>query len=199
MNDHGQSGGDPGHKVPKFLGTAALVTANCLFAVCVSAAFVIDGPWVSTVIIGGCLVAVWWYLCLRAANQANKSKDTKIESLRAQLMESEDRVGRSHRNSFADSVGAMFDYLQTDSQEDDHDPKGEILVGHVLETLAKLMGGQYPRTCMYAPVFIEADGDPELSSQADLERLVGRPYSLDYVDHRGRTSDQPRGRRFSLH
>lgn len=192
MNDHRQSGGGPGHKVPKLLGTAALVSANCLFAICVSAAFVIDGPWSSPVIIGGCLVAVWWYLCLRAANQADKGKDTKIKHLRAQLEESENRVGYDHRNRFADAVGAMFDHLQKESQEDNHAPKGEALVGHVLETLAKMMGGQLPRACMYAPVFIEEDGDPELTSQANLERTVGRPDCLEYVDHRGRTSDQPR-------
>lgn len=192
MNDQPQADGVSERTVPKLLGSAALVSANCLFAFCVSAVFVIGWPWRSVFIIGGALFAIWWYLCLRASHNADQAKDTKISSLREQLGESENRVGYDHRNRFADAVGAMFDHLQKESQEDNHDQKGEALVGHVLETLAKLMGGQLPRACMYAPVFIEEDGDPELSSQANLDRAIGRPDSLEYVDHRGRTSDQPR-------
>lgn len=194
MNNQAPSGGESKHKVPKLLGTAALVLANCIFAICVSAVFVIDGPWRLVIIIVGCLVAIWWYLCLRAARKADKDKDAAIKGLRLQLHESEDRVGHDHRTRFADAVGAMFGYLQKDSQEDDHDPKGEILVGHVLETLAKLMGGQYPRACMYAPVFGEEDGDPDLKPQDNLERGIGSPFYLEYVDHRGRTSEQPRAK-----
>lgn len=194
MNYQAPSGGESEHTVPKLLGTAALVLANCVFAIGVSAVFVIDGPWCLVIIIGGCLAAIWWYLCLRAARIADRKKDSEIKTLRTQLDESEHRVGHDHRNSFADAVGAMFDFLQRDSQESDHDPKGEVLVGHVLETLAKLMGGRYPRTCMYAPVFMEEDGDPDLSPQGNLESGFGSPSCLEYVDHRGRTSEQPRAR-----
>lgn len=194
MNYQAPSGGESEHTVPKLLGTAALVLANCVFAIGVSAVFVIDGPWRLVIIIGGCLAAIWWYLCLRAVRVADRKKDSEIKTLRTQLDESEHRVGHDHRNSFADAVGAMFDFLQRDSQESDHDPKGEVLVGHVLETLAKLMGGRYPRTCMYAPVFMEEDGDPDLSPQGNLESGFGSPSCLEYVGHRGRTSEQPRAR-----
>lgn len=183
---------DSKYRTPKLLGTTAFVCVNALFAVGASAVFSVDAAlrWLIVVVL--VLLIAWWIMCMKSSRREDRAKDTEISGLKKELHGVRDSTEREHRTRFANAVGAMFDRLQKESQDSQNDPKGENLIIEVLESLSKLMGGQDPRACLYEPVFVEDDGDPDSQAQDTIEFIIGRPTSLEYVDHRGRYSDKPR-------
>lgn len=184
--------GDDYYRTPKRLGTTVFVLVSCSFSVGASAIFAVSGIWRWAIGIVMVLLVWWWIACLKASQREDRDKDRNIAHLKSKLQRTADDVGFSHRSKFANAVGTMFAHMQKDSQDSARDPEGEKLIGEVLESLSKLMGGRDPRACLYEPVFMEDDGDPENRAQSFIESAIGRPISLEYVDHRGRSSDQPR-------
>lgn len=191
----GSSSTEQGHdfyRTPKWFGTTVFVLVNCSFALGASAVFAVNSSWRWPIGVALVLLVIWWIACLKSSRKEDRAKDNEISRLGTKLQHTKDHVEFEHRTRFANAVGAMFAHLQKDSQDSSRDPEGEKLIGEVLESLAKLMGGQDPRACLYQPVFMEDDGDPKNRVQSNIESAIGLPTSLEYVDHRGRSSDQPR-------
>lgn len=192
MGNSSTGQGDDFYRTPKWLGTTVFVVVNCSFALGASAIFAVNGFWRWPIGVVLVLLVCWWIACVKSTRKEDRAKDAKIAWLSSELKGTKNYVEFKNRTDFANAVGAMFAHLQKDSQDSARDPEGEKLIGEVLESLSKLMGGHDPRACLYEPVFLEDDGDPGNRAQDNIESAIGRPTSLEYVDHRGRYSDQPR-------
>lgn len=206
---------------PKLLGAVSAIISTGLVGLCGSAIFSVPGLLKVVLGLVFVMLLAWSAVCHWADKKADNLKNTEIRRLRVenaglatQLSSQAETNSQTlaelkadhaeeiaavkkdtesrHRDKVSDSVGRVFKHLQEESHDAVKDPTGKQLIIHVLDSLADLMGGERPRACLYEPIFIEDDGDPDRPTPAAHQHQDGiLPERLELMELGGRRGGEP--------